>query len=100
MSQQDVDELKDYVGRLLVKGYTVNGKSYPGVAAVNIENQRRITATGEAVAGVAAKVAALSAAVQQLAAGKPLDFAAIEAAARAGAADAIKSITVTVEGAE
>ena len=100
MSEKDVEDIKDYVGRLLVKGYTVDGKAFPGIAAVNIENQRRITATGEAVAGVSAKVAALSAAVQQLAAGKPLDFAAIEAAARAGAADAIRAITVTVEGAE
>lgn len=43
MSAQDVSELKDYLQKVLVTGYTVGDKSFPGIAAVDIENQRRLT---------------------------------------------------------
>lgn len=34
---------RKYVGQLLVFGYTVGDKAFPGIAAVNIETQKRVT---------------------------------------------------------
>lgn len=70
LSSTEVNEIKDYVRALLVDGYTVAGKEYPGVAAVNIENQRRISQQG-------AQLAALSTAVAELATAKGADADAI-----------------------
>lgn len=53
MSAQEVNQIlaaikaegektRQYAGQVLVSGYTVGGKSIPGLAAVDIENQKRI----------------------------------------------------------
>ena len=70
MSSTEVNEIKDYVRALLIDGYTVDGKTYPGLAAVNIENQRRISQQG-------ARLAVLQTAVSTLAASKGADADAI-----------------------
>jgi murein DD-endopeptidase MepM/ murein hydrolase activator NlpD len=36
------EKTRQYAGQVLVSGYTVGGKSIPGLAAVDIENQKRI----------------------------------------------------------
>lgn len=95
MSAADVAELKDYLGKVLVAGYTVGDKSYPGIAAVDIENQRRI-------GYVRTDLAVLAAVVEKIAADTidPEELAAIRAEARAGAAEGVKDMvdaTVTAD---
>jgi hypothetical protein len=48
------DDIKSYIEKLLISGYTVGGKAYPGIAAVNIENQSRINAISDALKALAA----------------------------------------------
>ena len=60
LSAQEVAELKayidkavggviDYVGKITVAGYTDGGKPFPGMAKVDIETQRRVTALANAM---------------------------------------------------
>jgi hypothetical protein len=55
-----VTEIKKYIRAVLIDGYEVGGKPYPGIAKVDIETQRRITRTSGEVAAVKAALAALS----------------------------------------
>lgn len=52
LSAQDVADIKDYIGKVLVSGYTVGGDSHPGIGPVVEENQRRINAVAAAVAAL------------------------------------------------
>lgn len=38
----EADRVIDYIGKLLVSGYTVGGQKHPGIGMVVEENQRRI----------------------------------------------------------
>lgn len=87
------DEIKDYIGKLLVTGYTVAGQPFPGVAKVDIETQRRVTA-------LAAQVSALSAAVKALAESKGADSAAILAAVESATAKALSGLEITLSNKE
>lgn len=104
MSAAEVNELKahidkaidraiDYDGKVLVGGYTVGGKAFPGIAAVNIENQRRITA-------LAAQVTSLSAAVKALAEAKGADSATILKAVEDAATKALSGLEITLTNKE
>ena len=44
------DRVIEYVGQVLVSGYKVGDKQFPGMAKVDIENQKRITALRDLVA--------------------------------------------------
>lgn len=61
MSAAEVAELKAYIRAVAIDGYTANGKNFPGLAEVDIENQRRIDEVKTQVAALSAKVDALAA---------------------------------------
>lgn len=50
------EKTRQYAGQVLVAGYTVGGVKYPGVAAVDIENQKRINNLQRGVDSIAQKV--------------------------------------------
>jgi hypothetical protein len=61
MSAAEVAELKAYIRAVAIDGYTANGKKFPSLAEVDIENQRRIDDVMSQVAALSAKVDALAA---------------------------------------
>lgn len=90
LSAQDVADIKDYVGKILVGGYTDGGKPFPGMAKVDIETQRRVTA-------LAAQVSALSAAVKALAESKGADSAALIKAVTDATDRALSGLEITLK---
>jgi len=42
---KEADRVIDYVGKVLVSGYSMGGQKFPGIAAVDINNQQAIRAT-------------------------------------------------------
>lgn len=82
-------DIKDYIGKILVAGYTDGGKPFPGMAKVDIETQRRVTA-------LAAQVSALSAAVKALAESKGADSAAILKAVESATTKALSGLEITL----
>ena len=87
------DEIKDYIGKILVGGYTDGGKPFPGMAKVDIETQRRVTA-------LAAQVSALSAAVKALAESKGADSAALIKAVTTATEKALSGLEITLKTGE
>ena len=84
MSDEDVKKVNKYTGEMLWHGFTSEGKKYPGIGKVTIENQRRINET-------TGKVDAITELVKQIAAGSgvAIDYAKVEAAAAAGVSRAM-----------
>ncbi len=72
MSAADVTALKAWMSDVLLKEYTLDGKTYPGLARVNIETQARVTALRNEVAAVSAKVDAIADPAELAAALAPL----------------------------
>ena len=78
------DKVIEYVRAMLWSGFTSEGKKYPGIGKITIENQRRINL-------LTGKVDAQAEVVKQLAKGQgvTIDYTKVEAAAAAGVAKAM-----------
>lgn len=128
LSAAEVKEIKDHINAVMIGGYTWNGKSHPGIGMVVEENQRRIdgvplkvwqqiiTRNGQEIPAIqeladaktntitaVGLIYALTDLVTQLSAktGQPVDMAAVQAAAKAGAEEALSGgvdVNVTVAG--
>lgn len=78
------DKVIDYVRSMLWSGFTSEGKKYPGIGKITIENQHRINL-------LTGKVDAQAEVVKQLAKGQgvTIDYTKVETAAAAGVAKAM-----------
>lgn len=96
LSKAEVDEitasiasmeegLRNYTAALLIRGYETQGRKFPGIGMVVMENQRRINTSN-------AKLAALQTLVQQLATqqGVDIDYGRIDASIKTALADGIE----------
>jgi hypothetical protein len=115
LSAAEVQEIKEYVHALIVGGYKSAGKDRPGVADIVTENQRRINALPDAVWEATVthngkhsvrtelvrtnqEVVALRAAVAALAKNPELTADQITEAVKAGLAESVVDVEVTVNG--
>lgn len=115
LSAADVQEIKEYVHALLVKGYQSAGQNKPGIADIVTENQRRIGRIPEQVweaefvhggthsartelVRTRQEVAALRGAIAALAKNPSITPAQITEAVQAALAEAVIDVDVTVNG--
>jgi len=82
--QAEGQKTRDYVGQLLVSGYTVGGKQFPGDNMVNITTQNRVNATLNLVKAMAAN--------------PNLTPEQVTAAVQAGLAEGVVTVDVNVKG--
>jgi hypothetical protein len=115
LSAAEVQEIKEYVHALLVKGYTSGGQAKPGIADIVAENQRRINALPDKVwestvvhggthstktelVRTRQEVAALRGAIAALAKNPAITPAQITEAVQAALAETVVDVEVTVNG--
>jgi hypothetical protein len=117
LSAVEVQEIKEYMHALIVGGYKSAGQDKPGVADIVTENQRRINALPDKVweapfvhggthsartevVRMHQRVIALTSAVTALAKNPNLTADQITDAVKAGLAEAVVDVEVTVNGKE
>ena len=79
-----IEAVNEYTGKLLVAGYNIGGKKFPGIAAVDINNQKTIRAT--------------LALVQELAANPNMSAEQVKAAVGEALAEGTVDVDVTFNG--
>lgn len=99
LAADDVQKVNDYTRALLLEGYTVGGVKKPSLLAILTETQRRVSEQTAANEAFKAEVRGSLKALAANTAVTDADLARIREEAKAGTAEAIKAITVTVEGA-
>lgn len=117
LTAADVQELKEYIHALLVKGYNSAGQNKPGIADIVTTNQRRIAAIPEAVweaefthggthsartelVKTRQEVTALRGAIAALAKNPGISPEQITEAVKAALAESVVDVDVTVNGRE